>query len=127
MWQNISTRAKRQLAVLSVACVVSIGMTWPILRDGHSMPLSLLAMGTTMLSLVSLFEVGSSNWARLWAASAVALALGVVAPLAAALALRTDSESFPTWWIGLSALFGVATAAAAIARYRELARAARAE
>ena len=125
MWQRISTRAKRWLVVVSVASIVSIGMTWPILYDGHSTPLSLLAMGTTMLWLVSVFDMGYSNGGWLWAASAVALVLGVVAPFVAALALSPDGASVPTWWIGLSVLFGVATAMVAIAQHRELARAAR--
>ena len=125
MWHKISTRAKQQLAVLLVCCVVSIGMTWPILYGGRSTPLSLLAMGATMLSLVLLAKVGSSAKGWLWKTSALALALGIIAPLISALALAKDSESFPTWWIGLSALFGVATVAAAIARHRELTKVAR--
>lgn len=95
-------------------------MTWPILRDGQSPILSVLSTVTTMLSLVALFAVGSAKKGQLWVSSAAALALGVIAPLVAALAVRTDSASFPTWWIGLSALFGVATVASAVARRREI-------
>lgn len=117
---KVSPRTRSLLAVFSVACVVSVGMTWPVLRDGQSPLLSVLATATTMFSLVALFAVGSAKKDRIWSSTAAALALGVIAPLVAALALRTDSANIPTWWIGLSALFGVATLASAIARRREL-------
>jgi hypothetical protein len=93
---KVLTRTRWLLAAFSVACVVSVGMTWPVLRDGQSPILSVLTTVTTMLSLVSLFAVGSAKMNRLWVISVGALALGVIAPLVAALALRTDSASFPT-------------------------------
>ena len=64
--RKLSIRTKQQLALLLLACVVSIGITWPVLRDGHSIPLSILAMLTTILSLVSLSKVGSAKktWRR---------------------------------------------------------------
>ena len=117
---KMSTRSKQLIAAFLTAFVVSVGMTWTVLRDGLEPLLSFATTLATMLSLLSLFAIGSAERGYLWRTLSAALVLAVIAPLLAALALNTGSAGFPIWWIGLSALFSLAAIASAIDRHREL-------